>query len=338
MIKNSKKTPKKVKIIPPKNELIIQHNKLVESRYRLSLQEKRVVLWIISQIKPDDDDFTKHTISIRDFQKITGVSGNNMHKEIAKITMSLIQRGLSIRDLKNDTLLQVSWLNSAYYHYQEGLVELKIAQELKPYLLQLREQFTVVSLPDVMGLQSMYAVRVFELLKQYQSLGVREITLSDLRECCGISLSHYKKFRHLKEKVLEAAKREINEKTDIFISYEAEKTARKITSIKFFIKKNPGYKKTEFEKSQQEKAVILQKEFRSGSALIEKIVEYGFTKQAAKRLIQSDTEEGVINAIKAVDIQVSRGHVKNPKAMLKTAIEERWKPDVFLNKKIKTKS
>ena len=67
-------------------------------------------------------------------------------------------------------------------------------------------------------------------------------------------------------------------------------------------------------------------------------MEYGFTKQAAKRLIQSDTEEGVINAIKAVDIQVSRGHVKNPKAMLKTAIEERWKPDVFLNKKIKTKS
>ncbi|MBU6148607.1 MAG: RepB family plasmid replication initiator protein [Verrucomicrobia bacterium] len=334
----SKKTSKKIKIIPPKNELIVQHNKLVESRYRLSLQEKRVVLWIMSQIKPDDDDFTKHTISIRDFQKITGVSGNNMHKEIAKITMSLIQRGLSIRDLKNDTLLQVSWLNSAYYHYQEGLVELKIAQELKPYLLQLKKQFTVVNLADVMGLQSMYSVRIFELLKQYESLGVRVITLSDLRECCGISLSHYKKFNDFKKDVLERAKREINEKTDIFIGYEEEKIARKITSIRFSIKKNPEYKKTAFEKSQQEKAVILQKEFRSGAALIEKIVEYGFTKQAAKRLIQSDTEEGIINAIKAVDIQVSRGQVKNPKAMLKTAIEERWKPDVFISKKIKTKS
>jgi plasmid replication initiation protein len=335
MIKNSKKTSKKVKIIPPKSELIIQHNKLVESRYRLSLQEKRVVLWIISQIKPDDDDFTKHTISIRDFQKITGVSGNNMHKEIAKITMSLIQRGLSIRDLKNDTLLQVSWLNSAYYHYQEGLVELKIAQELKPYLLQLKEQFTVVSLPDVMGLQSMYAVRMFELLKQYQSLGVREINLIDLRECCGISLSHYKKFSHLKEKVLEAAKREINEKTDIFISYEAVKTARKITSIRFSIKKNPEYRKTAFEKSQKEKAEIIRKELRSKNTLIEKIVEYGFSKQTAKKLIQQSTESEIEDAIKSVDIQIIRKHVKNPRAMLRTAIEERWKPDIFVSKKRK---
>ena len=334
MLKNSKK----IKIISPKSEIIIQHNKLIESRYRLSLQEKRVVLWIISKIKPDDDDFTKHTISIRDFQKITGVSGNNMHKEIAKITMSLIQRGLSIRDLENDTLFQVSWLNSAYYHYQEGLVELKIAQELKPYLLQLREQFTVVSLSDVMGLQSMYAVRIFELLKQYESLGFREITLSDLRECCGISLSHYKKFSHIKEKVLEAAKKEINEKTDLFIRYEGVKTSRKITSIRFSIQKNPEYKKTAFEKSQQEKAITLQREFRSVSALIEKIMEYGFSKQTAKKFIQSDVEENIINAIKAVDIQVNRGNVKNPKAMLKTAIEERWKPDTFLSKKRKSRN
>ena len=67
-------------------------------------------------------------------------------------------------------------------------------------------------------------------------------------------------------------------------------------------------------------------------------MEYGFSKQAAKRFIQSDVEENIINAIKAVDIQVSRGHVKNTAAMLKKAIEERWKPDVFVSKKRKTKS
>jgi plasmid replication initiation protein len=328
-----KKSSKKIKIIPPKSELIVQHNKLVESRYRLSLQEKRVVLWVISQIKPDDDDFTKHSISIRNFQKIAGVTGNNMHKQIAKITMSLIQRGLSIRDLKNDTLLQVSWLNSAYYHYKEGFVDLRIAPELKPYLLQLSEQFTVVSLTDLMGLQSVYAVRIFELLKQYELIGVREIALNELREYCGISPSYYKKFNDLKKDVLERAKKEINEKTDIFISYEEIKTSRKITSIRFSIKKNPGYKQTEFEKSQQEKAAILQKEFRSDLDLVEKLMEYGFTRQTAKKLVQQGTEKEIGDAVKAVDFQVSRGHVKNPKAMLRTAIKERWKSDVFVSRK-----
>jgi len=78
---------------------------------------------------------------------------------------------------------------------------------------------------------------------------------------------------------------------------------------------------------------IIQKELRSELALIEKFMEYGFTRQTAKKLIQQGTEQEIGDAIKAVDLQVSRGQVKNPKAMLKTAIKEHWKPDVFVSRK-----
>ena len=329
-----KKIEKKVE----KNELIVQHNNLIEARYRLSLQEKRVVIWLASQVQKTDGDFKEHVLSIKKFAELTDVRGDRLYSELQAITRRLMQRIISIYPIGEDRLIQVAWLGAADYKFDKGTVSLSFHPHLQPFMLNLKNHFTALNLSDLMGLQSVYSIRIFELIKQYESIGKREISLKDLREYCGIADDKYKKFSDFKKRIIESARKEINEKTDIFISYEEEKISRKITSIRFYIKKNPEYKKTAFEKFQQEKAVILQREFRSGSALIEKIVEYGFTKQAAKRLIQSDTEEGIINAIKAVDIQVSRGHVKNAKAMLKTAIEERWKPDVFVSKKRKTKS
>lgn len=77
----------------------------------------------------------------------------------------------------------------------------------------------------------------------------------------------------------------------------------------------------------------LEKELRSESILIASMVEYGYSKMMAKRLIKEHEEETVKQALKAVDIQVERGQAKNPKAMLHTAIIEKWKPDVYTAKK-----
>lgn len=317
--------------IEPKTELVVQHNKLIESKYRLTLQEKRVILWLLSQIKPTDNDFTRHRISIREFCSITQVSHHGMYTELQKVTKRLIGRVLSLRDLSKNRTLQVSWLSVADYWHNEGIVELKIAQELRPYLLELKKEFTVIKIPDIMGLSSIYAVRIFELMKQYQHLGSREINISDLRKFCSIE-DKYKLYGIFKLKVLEIAKREINAKTDIIIDYEEIKQSRKITLVKFLIKKNPNYKTTEFEKAQLKKADIIQKELRSENAIINQILEYGFTTPQAKRIVKLNNQDTLSNAIKAVDIQVSRGNVKNAQAMLIKAIQEQWHPEKYRNR------
>ena len=38
-------------------------------------------------------------------------------------------------------------------------------------------------------------------------------------------------------------------------------------------------------------------------------------------------------AVRSVEIQIQHGNVRNPKAMLRTALKEKWKPDVFNPKK-----
>jgi plasmid replication initiation protein len=318
-----------------KNELIVQHNNLIEARYRLGLQEKRVVIWLTSQVQQTDGDFKDHTLSIKDFAELTGVRGDRLYSELQKITRRLMRRIISIYPIGEDRLIQVAWLGSADYKFDQGTVALSFHPNLQPFMLNLKNHFTALNLSDLMGLQSVYSIRIFELLKQYELIGNREISLKDLREYCGIDSDKYKKFNDLKKRVIESAKEEINEKTDILIGYEEVKTARRVTSIRFSIKRNPGYGQTEFEKSQIEKASIIEKELRSENAIIIQLEEHGYSRSQAKRIAKSDDQNTITNALKAVNLQVLRGNVKNAKAMIRKAIKEKWHPEKYVDRKPK---
>ena len=106
------------------------------------------------------------------------------------------------------------------------------------------------------------------------------------------------------------------------------KTSRKVTGLDWDIKK-----KSHFEKFQSEKATILEKELRSTAAILEQLLEYGFTKQAANRLVKNHDEANIVNAIKAVEVYMIKHAVKNPRALVETAIKEKWHPEKYAAKK-----
>ena len=64
-----------------------------------------------------------------------------------------------------------------------------------------------------------------------------------------------------------------------------------------------------------------------------KLVEYGFSRTIAKRFITDNDEDVVRDALKSVNVQMDRGRVKNPKAMVQMAIKEKWKPEVYKARK-----
>ena len=319
-----------------KSALVIQHNHLIEAKYHLTLQEKRLMCWLASQVKQTDEDFKEHALSIKEFAGLVGVKGDHLYKTLDTMTHKLMQKIITIRSLGKKGFTKAALLGGVKYCEGQGIIKLSFHPYLKPYMLQLKECFTKISLGDVIGLRSIHAIRIYELLKQYESLGTREITLIDLRDYCGIKENQYKKFNNLKKDVIEIAKREINDKADLFIKYEEIKESRKIVSIKFYISKNNQSGQTNIEKSQIEKAAIIQKELRSGNAIIQQLLEYGFTTPHSKRIVKSNDHETLVNAIKSVDIQVERGKAKNPKAMIVKAIQEKWHPEKFVDRKRKT--
>jgi plasmid replication initiation protein len=151
-----------------------------------------------------------------------------------------------------------------------------------------------------------------------------------MRAWCGIEKAEYTKYDHLKSRVFNRAKIEINAKTDYEVDYKEIKESRKVVGLEWTIKN-----KTHLEKSQSEKAAIIEKELRSTTAIIEQLLEYGFTKQASNRFIKNYEEGDIINAIKAVEIYMIKHAVKNPRALVETAIKEKWHPEKYATKKKK---
>ena len=97
IIKNSQPTKKIQKDLPP-SVVVFQHNNLIEARYSLTLQEKKIILWLTSQIKPDDKDFKKHMLTVREFMNLMELKGHANYKELQKITLGLMKKVLIIGD------------------------------------------------------------------------------------------------------------------------------------------------------------------------------------------------------------------------------------------------
>ncbi|MCR2042680.1 replication initiation protein [Anaerosalibacter massiliensis] len=111
---------------------------------------------------------------------------------------------------------------------------LYIDKDLIPYILDLKKNFTRYQIENILQLRSSYSVRIYELLKQYESIEERKINIKDLREYLGIE-EEYERFYDFERSVLKVSKKEINKFTDIKINYEKIKKGRKIIAIKFTI-------------------------------------------------------------------------------------------------------
>ena len=69
---------------PKDTALVVKHNKLIEAKYRLTLQEKRILLWLMSEIQPGDKDFKKYRVRIADLAAFVGIS-NDGGRRTAKL-------------------------------------------------------------------------------------------------------------------------------------------------------------------------------------------------------------------------------------------------------------
>ena len=308
------------------DEIVVQSNYLIESHYRLNLQEKRLILWLIKEIKKEDIDFRTYKLSITAFAEMMELNPQTQYKEMKKITKSLLTRSIEINDTKKDETIQITWLCFVKWENKKGICSLEFHPSLKPYLLQLQYYFTKIGFNDLLELKSIYSVRIFELLSQYEALGKRKMEIDNIRSWCGISDHEYRLYANLKSRVIERAKTEINAKTEYDVDYKEIKTSRKVTGIEWGIKKKP----------KSSKLLSLEQEASRSQFLIESLLSYGFSNAIAKRLIQNNEESVIKNAIKAVDLQIERGKVKNAKAMLQTAIKDQWHPEIFKTKKKKS--
>ncbi|MED4456135.1 replication initiation protein [Metabacillus fastidiosus] len=217
-----------------KNEIVVKSNQLIEAKYKLSVREQKIILYLISQISLNDEEFKMYRLSIKAFCEMMDLKGSPKYKEIKDITDGLQQKLLKIRS--EGKVYSVTWLSLVVYNENEGTIDMRFDPFLKPFLLQLKKEFTKFELKNVLHLKSSNTIRLYELLKQYSTIGERQFRIDELKEYMGIGKDGYKKYTDFKRKVILAAEKEINEKTDITFYFKEIKKGRSVASLHFFVK------------------------------------------------------------------------------------------------------
>ena len=224
----------KNKIIGAREYEVARHNDLIQkSRLQLTLQEQKILQYIISLIKPSDTALQEYEIKISDFCAVCGIvyeSGKN-HKDLKNNVQKLADKSFWVKDDKGEDVL-LRWLSTAKINNQGSAMTVKLHEDLMPYLIQLKKNYTRYTLKYVLAMQSKYSVRLYEILRSYLYRG-EPVTfdLEDLKR--KIDAVNYKLYGHFVDRVLEPAKAEINALTDIRFEYEPIKTGRKVTGVRF---------------------------------------------------------------------------------------------------------
>ena len=209
------------------NNLVVKKNPLVESKYKLNPLELKIILSVIGLIEREDSDFWTYQVSVSDL--------DSDYKHLKRSCRSLMTK---VFEINTDTgWLMMNWFSSIEYKTKSGLIECSFDPKLKPYLLQIKDNFTSYTLESVLPMRSTYSIRIYELLKQYESIGNRVFNLDDLQDILQVPKS-YQVWRDFNKRVLEPAKKEINQYSDLKIDYAPVKTSRKITSVNFKISPN----------------------------------------------------------------------------------------------------
>ena len=114
-----------------KQMLIVKANDLVEARYKLTLTQQRLVLYLIAQINKGDTDFQTYKLSVTDFCKYLQINPNNIYEEFVSISTSLVTKSLLLQ--RGTETIVAAWLSSAVYNSDTGTITLRFAPELKEF-------------------------------------------------------------------------------------------------------------------------------------------------------------------------------------------------------------
>lgn len=228
--------------------MVYKSNALVEAAYRLSVQEQRIVLACISQVRRDEPvtDEVMYSVTAEDIATMAGVPIESSYRQLKDAALRLKRREVRLTQEPNGkgkrlSVMITGWVQTIIYRQGEGRVELRFTKDMLPYLTELTKQFTKYALADVSKMDSTYAIRLYELLMQWDSTGQREIEIDQLRKWFQLE-DRYPSIKDFKKWVLEPAISQINAHSPLIVTREQRKTGRKVTHIifNFYAKKASG--------------------------------------------------------------------------------------------------
>lgn len=227
-----------------KKLVVYKANQVVEAGYRLSLNELRVVLACIGQVRSKEELLVtdEFELSAKDFAEFFSVSNDRAYHALLEVTDSLFNRYMVVDNPYSDRprvkRLKMRWISSIEYLTEEGKISLCFSQKILPFLSNLKGSFTKYDIEHIGNMTCVYAIRLYELLMQWKTTGKREIEIAWLKKQFEIE-ELYPDMADFKKRVIDPAVKDINTHSNYNVTWTQRKTGRAVTHLIFEFSEKP---------------------------------------------------------------------------------------------------
>jgi len=316
---------KEIEVVKENKDMVVKSNELIESSYKIPINAQRILLMAISKINPRNDKFNEVTLDQNEISDLFFSSEkSSKRKDIRKIldlgSSELMSSYFITRD--KDDWEKTSWVTKCTYSRSRNEIKIQFHDEMKPFLLSIKERFTGYPIKSIKYLNSSVQIRLYELCLQYKSIGQRTISVDSLRFYLGIEKGKNIQIGHFKNRVIEPSIQQIN-KTNINVTYEYVKENKKVVGFIFFIT----------EVIQEKKDV----ELDSLAEIVLELISYNVKKEKAIEIADCNEEEYIRAKIDFAESKFIAGTVKNLTGFLISSIENDFKdkkPDIHIKRSI----
>ncbi len=332
--KKADKDEKLPKIVVLRNK-VYESNELVEARRNFNAIGMRLFFLGLQTLNPHFSDKDKYydeefpRVLIPTAQVVEAFGGHTQYLQYLKRECDRMGRTLVEFDYERGHFKINPVFVELEYKSREGLY-VEFNPKLREYLLELwtTKGYTAIDVEQIFKLSSTYAMRLVELMLQYQNLAKskgqtvieRRITLVDLRFMLNVKKTAYvDRIDHFRDRVLDTPISEINAKTLYEMRYEVERDGK------------PGGRVAGFVFFMDVSAARVDSPPVGEESAVEKLRELGFSESAAEAILaKCDGEADCLKRITVATLSLRskklRGGVENELGYLRACIEEDWAP------------
>lgn len=219
-------------------------NDLIMCRQKsMNIWANRILDFLVMQLVSQDKDLKQYTTTVKNLADFIGLSASNnsVYEEIKLAIDEILHNVITINQGKSWE--KFHWMSLARYEDGTGKLTLELSNEVKPYLIQLKERgfFTQYQIKEMLPMNSIYARWLYQYItmqfnKHRQAVNSIIISIIELRELFECT-NKFIRISQFKEKAIEPAIRQINEneQSKYWLEVNYHKTGRSISDVEFII-------------------------------------------------------------------------------------------------------
>lgn len=261
-----------------RQEMVSRSNVLIESKSSTSLFERKLLNIAIAKAVIEDGELIAR-VTTKDVKNYLHISGNSIYTRLRDASKETLGHVVSIEDEGKENFIMFNVVNKC--EYRDGVFTTRFTKEMKPHIYNLKKDYTRMSLDVLCSFKSLFTTRIYEILRtqyyRFEKEASDEIivprppkapySLSELKFTLNvvdanasktvkrlveqgrfdeaieeIKDASFEDWRNFRRKVLEVAKKELEESnySEIRFDYEPVKSGKggKVTGIRFKVRKN----------------------------------------------------------------------------------------------------